>query len=321
MDATTETATAATFDCRVAFAETLIELARQDSRIVAVCNDSVGSSNLTGFQKEFPDRMINVGIAEQNMVGVAAGVASVGDQAWAYSIAPFIYGRPFEQIRNDVCLHDLDVKLVGNGGGYGYGVMGATHHALEDYGVLLALQNMRAYVPAFADDVAHCVTAMSAHAHPAYLRLGRCEKPKDFELPPYAPWRRLLTGNAGILILVGPNAGPILHQARALPDSERPEIWVTTELPLAASPLPAPCAARIRETGALFILEEHVAQGSFGQMLAASLLEHAIHPRRFRHFAARGYLSGQYGSQAYHRAECGLDAPTVLATIRALAAA
>jgi transketolase len=254
------------------------------------------------------------------MVSVAAGVASTGEQCWAYSIAPFMYARPFEQIRNDVCLHDLDVRLVGNGGGYGYGVMGATHHALEDYGVLLTLQHMRAYVPAFAADVGPIVRRMAAEPHPAYLRLGRDELPKGFVLPDYAPWRRLLPGEAGVLIVVGPNAGGLLHAAAALPGRERPDIWAATELPLAAAPLPDAVAVRIVETGALFVLEEHVPQGSFGQMLALALLGTPAQPRRFRHFAAQGYLSGRYGSQAYHRAECGLDAASVLSEIRRLTA-
>ena len=84
-------------------------------------------------------RFINAGVSEQNMVSVAAGLARSGLRPWTYSIAPFLYARPFEQIRNDVCFHHLPVILVGNGGGYGYGVMGSSHHALEDYGCLLTL--------------------------------------------------------------------------------------------------------------------------------------------------------------------------------------
>ena len=95
------------------------------------------------------------------MVSVAAGMAAVGGKSWVYSIAPFCYARPFEQIRNDVCLNRLSVRLVGNGGGYAYGSMGATHHALEDYGVMLTLPAMRAYVPAFDADVEPMVRAMA----------------------------------------------------------------------------------------------------------------------------------------------------------------
>ena len=135
--------------------------------------------------------------------------------------------------------------MVGNGGGYGYGVMGGSHHALEDYGVLLALQNMRVYVPAFADDLAPVTARMAADPHPGYLRLGRCEKPKDFSLPTYAPWRRLLEGDAGVLIVVGPNAGGLVQEALALPELARPEIWVVSELPLALAPMPDALKARI----------------------------------------------------------------------------
>ena len=269
---------------------------------------------LEPLQRAMGDRFINAGVAEQNMVSVAAGAASGGEQCWVYSIAPFVFGRPFEQIRNDVCLHDFDVKLVGNGGGYGYGVMGATHHAIEDYGVLCTLQNMHVHVPAFADDVAPIVARIAANPHPAYLRLGRCEKPKGFDLPEYAPWRRLLGGQAGVLIAVGPLVGPLLSQAIALPEDERPDIWVATELPFHAG-VPEACLARIRATGALFVLEEHVAHGGAGQMLSHLLMQAGVFPRHFHHFHAHGYTSGRYGSQSFHRIENGIDPAAVLAEV------
>ncbi len=281
----------------------------------------LGFMALEPLQEAMGDRFINAGVAEQNMVTVAAGAASVGEQCWAYSIAPFIYGRPFEQIRNDVCLHDFDVKLVGNGGGYAYGVMGATHHAIEDYGVLCGLQNMHVYVPAFSDDVAPIVAFMAGHKHPAYLRLGRDEKPKDYDLPAYAPWRKLLDGQTGVLVAVGPGTGGLLAAATALDPADRPEIWVVTELPLHADTVPRAVLERIAATGALFVMEEHVAHGSAGQMLCHALMQRGVHPRRFGHFHAQGYLSGRYGSQVFHRAESGIDAATVLANTGPLVAA
>ncbi len=294
---------------RNAFCAALVALS-QEKPLVFLTGD-LGFMALEPLQQAMGERFINAGVAEQNMVSVAAGAASVGEQCWAYSIAPFIYGRPFEQIRNDVCLHDFDVKLVGNGGGYGYGVMGATHHAIEDYGVMCGLQNMRAYVPAFADDLGPIVARMAGDPHPAYLRLGRCEKPRDFALPAYAPWRRLLSGDTGVLVVVGPGAGGLLARAAGLAEADRPEIWAATELPFAA--VPPECLDRIRQTGALFVLEEHVAQGGAGQMLSLLLMQQGVHPARFRHFHAKGYLSGRYGSQAFHRAENGLDPAAVLA--------
>src|SRR5689334_23870795 len=113
----------------------------------------LGFKALEPLRDAIGKRFINAGVAEQNMVSVAAGLARAGMRPWAYSIAPFIYARPFEQTRNDVCLHKLPVVLVGNGGGYGYGVMGATHHAIEDYGVMLTLPHIRAFIPAFDADL------------------------------------------------------------------------------------------------------------------------------------------------------------------------
>ena len=298
---------------RTAFCSAMGE--RSTERDIVFLTGDLGFMALEPLRERMGQRFINAGVAEQNMISVAAGIASLGEQCWAYSIAPFVYGRPFEQIRNDVCLHDFDVKIVGNGGGYGYGVMGASHHALEDYGVLLALQNMRAYVPAFAEDLAPITARMAADPHPGYLRLGRCEKPDDVVLPAYAPWRRVLTGNAGVLVVIGPNAGGLLREAAGMAEDSRPEIWVLSELPLAAAPMPEACRARISELDALYVLEEHVAQGSVGHMLASSLMAEGAAPRVFRHFAAKGYSSGRYGSQVFHRRECGLDAKTVLSEI------
>jgi transketolase len=264
---------------RNAFCSALVALSAEKSFVFFT--GDLGFMALEPLQRAMGGRFINAGVAEQNMISVAAGTASAGEQCWTYSIAPFVYARPFEQIRNDVCLHDFDVKLVGNGGGYGYGVMGATHHAIEDYGVLCTLQNMRVHVPAFADDLAPIVARMHADRHPAYLRLGRCEKPKDWELPPYAPWRRLLSGDSGVLVAVGPGAGGLLAAACVLAEDDRPEIWVASELPLRAETIPPACLDRIRQTGALFVWEEHVAQGGAGQMLTHLLMGLGVLPRRF----------------------------------------
>ena len=141
---------------------------------------------LEPLQTVLGPRFINAGVAEQNMVSVAAGMARAGAKSWVYSIAPFCYARPFEQIRNDVCLNRLSVRLVGNGGGYAYGSMGATHHALEDYGVLLTLPALRAYVPAFDADVQPMVRAIAARSARVSSSgaLGARGRTRS---PPYAP--------------------------------------------------------------------------------------------------------------------------------------
>jgi transketolase len=262
------------------------------------------------------ERFINAGLAEQNMVSVAAGLARSGLRPWTYSIAPFIYARPFEQIRNDVCLHDLPVKLVGNGGGFGYGVMGGTHHALEDYGALLSLQHMLAFVPAFVSDVAPVVARMSAIQHPAYLRLGRCEKPAGYAPPPYAAWRKLTLGSSSTLVIIGPLAGPILTAVLEMESAPRPSLWILSELPIVQDSIPAEFLADLSASESLVVVEEHVAHGGAGQMLAHALLLLGLPPRKFIHHHATGYISGAYGSQQFHRLENRLDAASVLASLQ-----
>jgi transketolase len=241
----------------------------------------LGYGALEPIREALQGRFINAGIAEQNMISAAAGIAKTGLTTWAYSIAPFIYARPFEQIRNDICLHNLPVHLVGNGGGYGYGVMGATHHALEDYGVLLTLPNMQVYVPAFGGDLDPIVGKIQSAANPTYIRLGKSELEVGRE---YAPWRRLRQGNGPIIVTLGALSGSTYEAVKDLDI----DFWVVTELPL--KDVPEFCRP-------VWVVEEHVAQGSLGQMLAAD-----------RHFCAKGYPSHTYGSQNFHRKECGIDA-------------
>jgi transketolase len=282
------------------------------ARCVFLTGD-LGFMALEGLRDALASRFINAGVAEQNMISVAAGLAKTGLSVWVYSIAPFCYARPFEQIRNDVCLNALPVRLVGNGGGYGYGVMGSTHHAIEDYGVLLTLPRMRVFVPAFDNDLDPIVVCMERErVHPAYLRLGLSELPDGFALPAYAPWRRLLRGKGPNVVVVGPLAGNILKALIALDEDLRPDLWVVTELPLNADDIPADLVASLNNSPGLWVVEEHVPQGSFGRMLASWVLEGSFPVRDFRHFTAKGYPSGRMGSQAFHRRESGIDGESIL---------
>lgn len=280
----------------------------------------LGFGALEPLQAALGGRFINAGIAEQNMVSVAAGLARTGLRPWAYSIAPFVYARPFEQIRNDVCLHRLPVRLVGNGGGYAYGVMGSTHHALEDYGAMLCLPHMRAFVPAFGADVPPMIGTLAQADYPAYLRLGRCEQPQGTTLPAYAPWRCLLDGGGPTLVAVGPLAGSLWTELSTLPEDARPSLWAVSELPIDPDAMPTAFLTDLSASGHLFVVEEHVAANGAGQMLAHCLLEMGKAPAQFTHRCALGYLSGTYGSQAFHRTECGLDAASIRATVEAMAA-
>ena len=273
----------------------------------------LGFKALEPLRDAMGSRFINAGVAEQNMICVAAGMAKTGLRPWVYSIAPFVYARPFEQIRNNLCVPNLPVVLVGNGGGYGYGVMGSTHHALEDYGVLLTLPNLHAFIPAFDPDVGAIVERLMKSSHPCYLRLGVSELPKRFAPPAYSAWRRLIQGAGPTMLVAGPIVGSIMEVVDTLDHSLRPSVWLLAELPMPTPPVEF--FADLRRSDHLIVIEEHVLQGSVGQAISHHLLSTSELVSRFSHRFARGYVSGLYGSQRFHRAECGLDAASILAML------
>lgn len=295
---------------RDVFCESLLSLFNEE-QFVFLTGD-LGFMTFEPLKELLGDLFINAGVAEQNMASAAAGLSLAGFKTWVYSIAPFVYARPFEQIRNDICFNGLAVKLVGNGGGYGYGAMGSSHHAIEDYGALLTLKGMTAFVPAFAQDVQAIVPKLAASPNPAYLRLGKCEKPKDFDLPDYAPWRRLTEGTGPVILVIGPLAGVILGELLTIKTDKWPEVWVLSELPIGLNTIPEEFIERLYSTRQLIIIEEHVEQGGLGQMMAHWLLNKSISLKSFDHLCARGYPSGLYGSQEFHRNECGLSAKHIV---------
>ena len=213
-----------------------------------------GFMALEPLKKTLGRRFINAGISEQNMLSVAAAMCKTGLEVWAYSIAPFCYARPFEQIRNDIALHGLPVKIVGNGGGYGYGVMGPTHHAIEDYGIMLTLTGMQACIPVFDEDLEAAVTVVAKNGRPTYLRLGRGEAPAGYVAPPFAPWRRLTEGQGPVAVAIGPVAGTYVAGCLAQPEAERPELWTVSMLPVEDHPPPDTLLERLTASDRLLAL-------------------------------------------------------------------
>jgi transketolase len=290
-------------------------VARSTKENMVFLTGDLGFNALEPLKEAMGERFINAGVAEQNMITVAAALAAQNLEAWIYSIAPFMYARPFEQIRNDICFHQLPVKLIGNGGGYGYGVMGPTHHAIDDYGALLTLPGMTAFVPAFDEDVEAVVAAAGSGDGPAYLRMGRGEPPKGWPVPPYQLWRELTTGSGPTVIGVGPVAGTYIGCFEAMPAEQRPNLWVVGELRLDRNPIPEKLLTKLDASGKLVVVEEHVRQGSFASQLLLNLTEHGCPPRRFTHLCARAHNYGRYGSQPFLRAQSGLDPTTMLSAV------
>jgi transketolase len=292
------------------FAQAIISLKDTNPNLVFLTGD-LGYMSLEKVQERFGEHFINAGVAEQNMVTVGAGLAYEGFVPFAYSISPFVTLRPYEQIRTDVCLHDLPVKLVGNGGGYGYGIMGATHHNIEDIAVMRILPNMRVYVPLTGGDVAEALNMMVADPHPNYLRLNVGAK-LPYQVEPFAQWRKIKDGDKGVVI----GTGPILENICNLPSEivEGLEIWALSMFPV--TDMPAALVAKINSTRKLLTIEEHQGQCGMHECLASLLLGQVQSPIEFKPLFASGYPSGRYGDQKWHQAENGIGGEDLLKTVK-----
>jgi transketolase len=286
---------------RAEFARAMIALLQKRGDLVFITGD-VGYMALEGVAKSYGERFINAGIAEQNAISLAAGLAREGHLPWVYSTVPFVVLRPYEQIRNDVCLHRLPVKLVGNGGGYGFGIMGATHHALEDVGAMRALPNMRIYVPLTATDVGEAVGMMAEDPLPSYLRLNTAAEIPGMS-PPFAQWRRIKRGRGCIVIGMGPVVGNLyaMGDEKLLDDLE---VWSVGMLPI--DDIPADLTASIREKRPVVTIEEHYGACGLGEALSHLFLTHAVFPQSFTGLHAIGYPTGRDGSQRWHQEASGL---------------
>jgi transketolase len=261
---------APTFDCRVAFADELIALARTDDRIVAVCNDSVGSSNLVKFAEEFPDRLINVGIAEQDMVGVGAGLALSGYVPFVCAAAPFLTGRSLEQIKADVAYSQSPVVLCGMSPGMAYGELGPTHHSIEDLSWLRAIAGLNIVVPADPAETRSAVRWAAAAATPVYLRIGRFKVPAvtaDDQPFTFGVASRLRDGSDVTVVATGTMVSRALQAAEEAA-AEGVSVRVLNMSTIA--PLDEDAIRRaVRETGAIVTAEEATTTGGLGAAVAA----------------------------------------------------
>jgi transketolase len=294
-----------TYDCRVAFADELIALAREDERIVAVCNDSVGSSNLVGFAREFPDRLINVGIAEQDMVGVGAGLALSGYVPFVCAAAPFLTGRALEQIKADVAYSQSPVVLCGMSPGMAYGELGPTHHSIEDLSWLRAIAGLGIVVPADPDQTRAAVRWAAGANAPAYLRVGRFKVPAvtggEFT---FGAADELRGGDDVTVVATGTMVSRALQAAEeAAADGVSVRVLNMSTI----APLDEEAIRRaMRETGAIVTAEEATTTGGLGAAVASVVVtEPRPVPMRMlgihREFAPTGttaYLLEHFGLTA-----------------------
>lgn len=261
------------FDCRKAFAGTLASLAEADPRVVAVVNDSVGSSSLVDFRRKFPDRLINVGIAEQNMIGVAAGLANGGLIPFVCGASCFLTGRALEQVKADLAYSRSNVKLCGMSSGVAYGELGPTHHSIEDLAWMRAIANMTVVVPADPIETASAVRAAYDYDGPVFLRLSRMPVPSvhspdyEFEIGRAA---RLRAGADVTLIANGVMVCRALEAADLLAkDGIRAAVLnLSTVRPLDEETVLTAAAA-----GPIVTIEEHTTYGGLGGAVAEVVVQ------------------------------------------------
>ncbi len=302
---------------RTAFIATVSELAGQDERIWLLTAD-LGYTVLEGFASAHPDRYVNVGVAEQNMTSIAAGLALSGMVVFTYSIANFPTLRCLEQIRNDVCHHNLPVKTVAVGGGLAYGLEGYTHYGVEDLAIMRALPNMTVIAPGDPVETRLAVRAVVAHPGPCYLRLGKSREPVVHAAPPHFE-----IGKA-IMVRDGSDA-TIMSTGAMLPVAvEAADMLATLDIQAAVvsmhtlKPIDADAIARAAaETRALVTIEEHGPIGGLGDAVAA-VLARSTPPRPVPlvHMALPEVHDLRVGTQTHLRDRYQLTPERVVALVR-----
>ena len=260
-------------DCRKAFSDALVALAERDPRIVAVVNDSIGSSNLKDFKKRFPDRLVNVGIAEQNMVGVSAGLANGGLIPFVCGASCFLTGRALEQVKVDLGYSRSNVKLCGMSSGVAYGELGPTHHSVEDLAWTRAIANMTLIVPADPIETAAAVQAAAVYDGPVFLRVSRMPVPDvhpadyDFRIGRAAKLRR---GSDVTLVANGTMVCRALEAASILKADgiEAAVLNMST-----VKPLDTAAILEAASSGPIVTIEEHTVIGGLGGAVAETVVQ------------------------------------------------
>lgn len=294
---------------RDGFGEGLLAAGHADAQVVGLCADLTESTRMEGFAKAFPERFIEVGVAEQNLVTVASGMSALGKIPFVSSYAAFSPGRNWEQIRTTICLNDANVKIAGSHAGVSVGPDGATHQMLEDIALMRALPNMLVVVPADAVEAKKATLAIAAYRGPAYIRLGREKSPVvTTEATPFSlkEAQVLRDGKDVTIVACGTLVAEALGAAVLLAKKgiEAEVINVAVIKPLDSETI----LASARKTGALITAEEHQINGGLGGAIAELLSEHEPLPLKRIGMNDR---FGESGEPAQLLEHFGLSAPYI----------
>lgn len=255
---------------RKAVCDVLVKSAEKDRDIVVLCSDSRGSASLTAFAEKYPRQFVEVGIAEQDLVGVAAGLAKCGKKAYAASPACFLTTRSYEQCKIDVAYSDTNVKLIGISGGISYGALGMSHHSAQDIACMSAVPNMRVYLPSDRFQTAKLMENLLKDSHPAYIRVGR-NAVEDIYSESDCPFEMnranvLCQGSDAAVIACGEMVRPAYDAAKLL---EKKGIYVTVLDMYCVKPIDREAVLRAaKEAEVIVTVEEHSKFGGLGAMVS-----------------------------------------------------
>ena len=296
---------------RNAFIDELVTLAQANPAVMLIVGD-LGYSVVEPFADRFPGRFINAGVAEQNMMGMAGGLASEGMQPFVYSIANFPLFRCAEQIRNDIAYHRLPVTIVSVGGGLAYGNLGYSHHAIQDYALMRVMPGMLIAAPGDPQEVRACMRHVVANPQPAYLRLGKAGEPPmhpTVPAPRVGQWLQVEAGSES-----GPRrtlltTGATLALGRAWLGSSAFQGFALHSLPLWGMAAKVAQSAQVGAWDEVVTVEDHLADAGFGSWLRESLEDAPNLMARVRVTALDARVAGMVGGQAVLNQLGGLSAP------------
>ncbi len=303
---------------RNAYLSALYELAKNNKQILVLVAD-IGAIVFDKFRADFPDRFINFGVAEPNMITAAAGMASCGKIPFTYTITPFITMRTYEQIRNDVCLQKMNVKIVGVGAGFVYSTLGPTHHAIEDIAIMRVLPNMTILSPADPLEAKKATIAAAQVEGPVYLRLGTSKEPDvyqhdyDFTI---GQGVKLKDGKDATIIATG----SIVHDAlRAVKELEEENISVRLINIHTIKPIDKEIILQAaRETKLILTVEEHNIEGGFGSSVADVILEGNDIPIKFKRLGVNDTFCSYYGTHQELKSHYGIAKEDIIREVKCL---
>lgn len=303
---------------RTAFIKTLFEIAKNDSSINLVVGD-LGFGVVTRFMEELPDQFVNAGVAEQNMTGIAAGMALSGKTVFTYSIANFPVIRCLEQIRNDICYHKASVIISAVGGGMSYGALGASHHSTEDIAVMRAMPNMVVIAPGDPVETRMAVKALIWYKGPAYLRLGRDKEPVVHTSIPNFQIGKAISVCEGEDVTIISTGALLFNAVEAAHELNRLGIKTGVISMHTVKPIDREAVLQAaRNSVAIVSLEEHSIIGGLGSAIAEILLEDEVRPKYFKRIGLNNHFSSIVGDQEYLRTQYGLDVQGIVKTVSRL---